>query len=583
MSEFNADFSQEPSWLKKQSLSSLSSTENLDMPSRADSSGNWLLGPNAVKAESEEAKDDSGLSGLTQKLSKLNCEEKDEHVFKIPTIEANFKINESKLQEPAEVEVSELPSLYWKPTESDQSKAEIAEEVNSQCQSYVTGNIEVISLQSDVGCSSQGSTSPASTVRENTDLPHCDSIIPEPQLSSTREITDDGIDLGVSSNPKRVTFHPDLSDVYDTLPAVPDMQSVPNLCSTEKNWSVKEQKSFREAMERSGLSPEQLLALFSDTSSVATPILMEKVKEFFNPRTSDHSAPDPVQPVPAVPVPAVPVPAVPVPAVPVPAVEPVRTEENPSALNIRRRSLMKSRHTLATVSHSHSTPAPSRVAHNDFVRVTATVKKKMAPQPKPMANMATIKTNKTSIYFGSSKQSKDRNKNAHEFSIVNISRSTVFLVELRFSDTQSDDFKLVDADGSLVSQMSFPLDPSEKRTVKLTFLTRRKGPIQSTLNIYPRSELTKHLKYSIALSGYGGSSLIHTLIDNPERILVPLAASAHWTCRFSLENQGTVTAFTCIQPVTGTSKKIKFVNFVVFKDQILGFYFNFYHFNVESL
>ena len=38
--------------------SSLSSTENLDMPSRADSSGNWLLGTNAAKAEPEETKDE---------------------------------------------------------------------------------------------------------------------------------------------------------------------------------------------------------------------------------------------------------------------------------------------------------------------------------------------------------------------------------------------------------------------------------------------------------------------------------------------------------------------------------------------
>ena len=95
---------------------------------------------------------------------------------------------------------------------------------------------------SDVGCSSQGSTSPASTVRENTDVAHCDSVIPEPQLSSTREfsqITDDCIELGLST--KRVTFHPDISQAsleahrrHDTIP-VPDMQSVPNMCSTARS------------------------------------------------------------------------------------------------------------------------------------------------------------------------------------------------------------------------------------------------------------------------------------------------------------------------------------------------------------
>ena len=102
---------------------------------------------------------------------------------------------------------------------------------------------------SDVGCSSQGSTSPASTVRENTDVAHCDSIIPEPQLSSTREfsqITDDCIELGLST--KRVTFHPDISQAsleahrlrHDTMPVPPDMQSVPNLCSTARSHCSRE-------------------------------------------------------------------------------------------------------------------------------------------------------------------------------------------------------------------------------------------------------------------------------------------------------------------------------------------------------
>ena len=44
-----------------------------------------------------------------------------------------------------------------------------------------------------------------------------------------------------------------------------------------KGWSVGDQKSVLEIMERSGIKPEDVLGLFSNTSSVATPVLMEKV------------------------------------------------------------------------------------------------------------------------------------------------------------------------------------------------------------------------------------------------------------------------------------------------------------------
>lgn len=165
---------------------------------------------------------------------------------------------------------------------------------------------------------------------------------------------------------------------------------------------------------------------------------------------------------------------------------------------------------------------------------------------KPISGGPIIKTSRNSIYFGGCKARSIQ----REFTIVN-SRSSSFLIEMRFKECKFDDFKIVDGDGALVSQLSFPLDRNEKRTVKVVFQTRRLGPISSTLNIYPRSEATKHIKYSIALAGYGGSSHVETLVDNPDKILVPRSVDAHWTCRLTLENRGTVPAFTCIQASTG--------------------------------
>ena len=216
-----------------------------------------------------------------------------------------------------------------------------------------------------------------------------------------------------------------------------------------------------------------------------------------------------------------------------------------AAFKMNRRPL-KSRHTLATV--DHSTPAAKSPKTNDFTRVTATVKKKISPAS---GGGPIIKTSRSSIYFGGCKgRSVQR-----EFTIVN-SRSSSYLMELRFKDCKFDDFKIVDGDGSHVSQLSFPLDRNEKRTVSVVFQTRRLGAISSTLNIYPRSEATKHIKYSIALAGYGGSSHVEALVDNPEKILVPRSVAAHYTCHFALENRGTVPAFTCIQASTGIHFRI---------------------------
>ena len=128
----------------------------------------------------------------------------------------------------------EIPSMYWKPTSDGKSfqqeqqfestKLDPAASCHSKMDhSYVAGHVDLFSFShqlsgrrlSDIASagSSQSSTSVASTVRENrdrtsqssalssVDLPRYDSIISEPQLSSTREISDEFIESGLSCTP----------------------------------------------------------------------------------------------------------------------------------------------------------------------------------------------------------------------------------------------------------------------------------------------------------------------------------------------------------------------------------------------
>lgn len=71
MAEFNPDFSTEPSWMQKKSLSSLSSSENLEIPSKSpDCSENWLIGNNN---NHQSAKEKISLSDVIMRESQGEC------------------------------------------------------------------------------------------------------------------------------------------------------------------------------------------------------------------------------------------------------------------------------------------------------------------------------------------------------------------------------------------------------------------------------------------------------------------------------------------------------------------------------
>jgi len=71
VAEFNPDFSTEPSWMQKKSLSSLSSSENLEIPSKSpDCSENWLIGNNN---NHQSAKEKMSLSDMIVRESQGKC------------------------------------------------------------------------------------------------------------------------------------------------------------------------------------------------------------------------------------------------------------------------------------------------------------------------------------------------------------------------------------------------------------------------------------------------------------------------------------------------------------------------------
>ena len=135
--EFNPDFSQEPSWLKKHSLSSLSSSENSEIvpPRSLDSSENWLVGKDQKEKTGNGGKQDVPLDHSTNSHGL----DKQANVFKIPKtpqipqewIPEVRSNNPSKILHPSLIiqepqgEISELPSLYWKPLTNDDNHSQI--------------------------------------------------------------------------------------------------------------------------------------------------------------------------------------------------------------------------------------------------------------------------------------------------------------------------------------------------------------------------------------------------------------------------------------------------------------------------
>lgn len=586
-------------------------------------------------------------------------------------------------------ETSELPSLYWKPHD-DESHLEMGcsnlesklEKGTSQFHSYVAGHVESLSVAgsdnsrrpSEIAASSR-SSSPASTIRENTDFPRCDSIISEPQLSSTREITDDFTDMSVSG--KHVHFltdsqRPDVSRIssekhlrLDTLLEPP---SKPNLCSTAMtpaakasehmmrvlaNLSAKEDSSVHESnhqlatslakaldlettennldmdwqrLERdltqndpAGLSPESWVAIFSNTSSLSTPLLMNKIKEHVlrlhgrgmssdllpsqssgiggsgfdttesrinsafglptnkfssnNTRTSLDTETN----------------------------VPSNAPSNQSNLNQQEKQIdaprlsfkpqistptaegegkyLKGRHTLSVMpphfansgigSHAQ-TPVEvlpkGEQRENNFAMLTSTVIKKVPAQvdaPKPSgiskaksnlmdqqlsSQAPLVKCNKSHVYFGGAKIRQTQKQN---LVVRNSSFKQKLELELRIKD--SDAFYMLEADQSLVTRRLLQLEPRQESSIDLVFQPHGLGQLATKLNLYPRCESAKKVKYTVDLYGYGGCSHVQQLVHHSgaERTLIPKSKGSYWQTQFVLENRGSVSGFAFIQPILG--------------------------------
>ncbi|XP_057381259.1 uncharacterized protein LOC130703827 isoform X1 [Daphnia carinata] len=684
VAEFNPDFSQEPSWMKKKSLSSLSSSENLEIPSKSpDSSENWLIGTNKSASQ-------NSMVDIVEK-SEASVRVKESSISGAPILEPVEPAICMSQHQPCET--SELPSLYWKPHNESlidggysHLEPSLMRGAISNCHSYVAGHVESLSHEpdgsrrpSEIAASSR-SSSPASTIRENTDFPRCESLISEPQLSSTREITDDFND--VSSTEKRVHFQADSlhSQISRTsiekqnlhLGSILEVSSKPNLCSTamtptakasehvmrilanlsqngnsivnqeqevknarssvlkdgadaeteSKNLNLEWERIERELTQHdsNGFSPESWVAVFSNTSCLSTPLLMNKIKEHVlrmngrgmssgllpsessgiggsgfeitesriesasalpsnktatnsihpslahekdlssrasssNMNPSQHSAAESSQ-YPPNPV-----------AIPPPA---AKIEDK----------FLKTRHTLSAmpprdgIKPALLTPvdglAKNDFNHIDYVRLTSTAIKAIpatngvrssssTSQPKMIsANIQQslqaplIKCSKSQVYFGGAKIRQTQKQNVV---VRNSSFEQALELELRIKD--SDDFYMLNEDRSLVSSCNYRLEPRQECCLDLVFQPKNLGPLASKLNLYPRCQSAKKVKYTVDLFGYGGSSIIQQLTPNAgdsERTLVPKTKGAHWNCQLVLKNRGNVAGFAFIQPLQENGK-----------------------------
>ena len=557
-------------------------------------------------------------------------------------------------------ETSELPSMYWKPCANTtdvsrmtlaHSKLEDVESTNDladKCRSYVAGHVENAPLPnsfkrfSDAPSSSQSSASVASTVRENEDFQRLDSLMSEPQLSSTREISDDDIsskqyyslpERRSSVKTKSVTSDPgrgvvdQLSQLMPSLhvpnspqsstpknppavvaaaaPAPPQEKISPQVELSVLQWRMVEQELSRrgnEAIERSALSAESLMAVLSNTSSLSTPNLMNKIKERvlrsrgqsesessgiggsgFDSR-SQLSRDDNCSSFAGAAAAAIPAPYAEVrfggggapktsivrsssTAASAQVIRSVAEEQRPKTPDF---NAMPHRHTMSNVP-VHSTPAANAKpgcktldAGNEFSRVTATVMKKVPADtksttrdvPKARTNLVeqrmapVIKCNKSHVYFGGCGL-KMQEARRQQIIVRNSSYKQTLDLEMRIKDC--DVFKIVDANQGLVSKRVITFEPRQEHAVDVSFQPGRLGHFATKLNLYPRCDTAKKVKYTVDLSGYGGASQVITLVPNStcEKVLLPKSNGQFWSCQYAVQNRGNVAAFVYSHAVDG--------------------------------
>ena len=571
-----------------------------------------------------------------------------------------------------------MPSLYFKKPLQNESQfmpdisrldLNADKSSTSHCHSYVAGHVETLSFgssragslgqqqASDVGTTSQSSSSPASTVRENnSDLfPHYDSVISEPQLSSTREITDDCIvDLGLSV--KRVHFlseserveisHISLESEPKRLESLMEMPTTPNLCSTARSQLITSPDSKRILLEQldqeeedeindqtlpaskmdelksvleqidkewhraskdmtvqdlSALTPEAWVAAFTDTSSLSTPLLMNKIKEHvlrlqgrglslgqssgiggseFE-TTEDSRINNGLEPSKSVP----PRPQLPERPTSSSAATDLKTavpfvrkadsaSMHSSAVDpaiVTSRRVPQARHTLSALpsqknekvnpsemSMPHCPRQNSKTDVNENNVLPVSFKKTVSLDPRKPDGRKTqefdseqqslasnVKCNKSEVYFGGVKVRQCQKQNL-------VVRNSCFKekIELELRIKDSDAFYMVDTDQSLVSRRTLQLDPRQEFSLELAFTPQNIGPLNSKLNLYPRDPIKK-VKYTVDLVGYGGSSLVKIHTDGPQNALLPKSNGKFWSCKFGVENGGNVAAFIYARPIFG--------------------------------
>jgi hypothetical protein len=201
--------------------------------------------------------------------------------------------------------------------------------------------------------------------------------------------------------------------------------------------------------------------------------------------------------------------------------------------------------------------AKSQFNEKDLAQLTSTVIRKIPAtgvkadfiESQPSYQERFLKCNKSQVYFGGARIGQTQTQN-----VVVRNQSYTQALGLEVCIKDSNDFFVSGENRSLVSRRNFQLEPHQECSLELVFQPHSLVPLTAKLNLYPRCESAKNVKYTVNLFGYGGSSRIQQLAHNtngPEQTLVPKSKGTFWNCQLVLENRGNVAGFAFIQPLQG--------------------------------
>lgn len=509
--------------------------------------------------------------------------------FKVPA-----PVNAKKKPEPDD---SELPSLYWKPTPAgDATNLDThieKQEILEDCVSYLAGQVDGVKL---LPSHPKYSSTHVMAYQDTSDLTlNCDkstrlyeqSLISEPQLSSTREVTCDEADE--SSIVSKV------STVRNNNQ--PSQQSSLGRCSTSSNNKHSHVKSNPDSCNQTGhttgsggihsqlgnnnascststikstakstaYNPDTWISLFTNTSSLSTPLLMNKVKEHIlcikgtsaiNPgaitfgssgvgesgfevtatNTGDRTVASPTLK-----------PSSPCPEEVRSSVTPAEQQKPCNQPDDAPRGSMapldtSTTHSRASSASRESLPS-SRYSEHDM---------NAGAKEETLSKNALLKCNKSQIFFGTAKIG---SKQTGKLIIRNSSYEDSLILDMCIKESPT--FRIVESDGELVSNSRAVLEPRQEQIVNLCFQPASVGSSTAKLNIYPRSQ-SKKVKYSVDLFGYGGSGNVTVKNMSRDRSLQPYFNGKSWSCSLSLENTGRAASFVCVVPVFGKLLKLPF-------------------------